>query len=105
MANFADHNNFIKHFRNHYLMWSSQELYEGNKADIILILKIMKLGSREANYLSNTPLLVSGRVPVVWWFQHITQPEKTLINFVLAQSIGLIRALSSAIVGINSSWN
>lgn len=105
MANFADHHNFIQHFHSHYLIWSSEELCEVNKAGIILILKIMKLGPSEVNYLPNRPSLASGRVPVVWWFQHITPPQKTLINFVLAQSTGLIRALLSAIARINISWN
>lgn len=105
ITNFADHHNFLKHLHNHYLIWSSQELYEVDKAGIILILKIMKLGSRETNYVTNSPSLARVKIPVLWWFRHITQLQKPLINFVLAQSTGLIRVLSSAITRINISWN
>lgn len=76
MVNFTDQHNFTKHFQHHYLIRAPQELHEVDKAGIILILKIMKLGSRKVNYLPNSSQLVSGRVPVAQWFQPITQPQK-----------------------------
>lgn len=54
----------------------------------------MKLGLEEVNYLPNSSLLVSDRVPADGSTTSHTQ--KTLINFVLAPSTGLWNTIVSS---------